>query len=94
MQEKLNQFTRNCVGDLVPIPKGKHVIGTKWVFRKKINEQGDMVIIKSRLVAQGYSQQERIKYTKTFAQVARLESIRLIISFAVNYDIVFISNGC
>jgi hypothetical protein len=87
MQEELNQFTRNDVWDLVPKPKGFNIIGTKWVFRNKLSEQGEVVRNKARLVAQGYSQQEGIDYTETFAPVARLESIRLLISFAVNHDI-------
>ena len=87
MQEELNQFTRNDVWDLVPRPKGFNVIGTRWVFRNKLNEQGEVIRNKARLVAQGYSQQEGIDYTETFAPVARLESIRLLISFAVNRGI-------
>ena len=72
MQQELNQFTRNDVWDLVPKPKGINVIGTKWVFRNKLNEQGKVIRNKARLVAQGYSQQEGINYTETFAPVARL----------------------
>ena len=63
MQEELNQFTRNDVWDLVPKPKGFNIIGTKWVFRNKLNEQGEVFRNKARLVAQGYSQQEGIDYT-------------------------------
>ena len=77
MQEELNQFTRNDVWDLVPKPKGFNIIGTKWVFRNKLSEQGEVVINKARLVAQGYSQQEGIDYTETFAPIDRTESIRL-----------------
>jgi len=57
MQEELNQFNRNDVWDLVPKPRQKIIIGTKWVFRNKLNEQGEVVRNKARLVAQGYSQQ-------------------------------------
>ena len=57
------------------------------MFRNKLNEQGEVIRNKARLVAQGYSQQEGIDYTETFAPVARLESIRLLISFAVNKGI-------
>lgn len=46
----------------MPRPKGTHVIGTKWVFRNKLNEKGEVVRIKARLVAQGYIQQEGIYY--------------------------------
>ena len=87
MEEELNQFTRNDVRDLVQKPKGFNIIGTKWVFRNKLNEQGEVVRNKARLVAQGYSQQEGIDYNETFAPVSRLESIRLLISFAVQFNI-------
>jgi len=72
MQEELNQFQRNDVWDLVPKPSQKNIIGTKWVFRNKLNEQGEVTKNKARLVAQGYNQQEGIDYTETFAPVARL----------------------
>lgn len=55
MQEELNQFQRNVVVDLVPRPSQKNIIRTKWVYKNKLNEQGEMVINKARLVAQGYS---------------------------------------
>lgn len=87
MQDELNQFCRNEVWGLVPRPKGFNIIGTKWVFRNKMNEQGEMVRNKARLVAQGYSQQEGIDYTENFAPVARLESIRMLISFAAQFNI-------
>ncbi|CAJ2642238.1 unnamed protein product [Trifolium pratense] len=87
MQEELNQFQRNDVWTLVPKPSHNNIIGTKWVFRNKLNEQGEVVRNKARLVAQGYSQQEGIDYTETFAPVARLEAIRLLLSYAVNHGI-------
>jgi len=65
----------------------KNIIGTKWVFRNKLNEKGEVVRNKVRLVAQGYSQQEGIDYTETFDPVARLEAIRLLLSYAVNHGI-------
>jgi len=56
-QEELNQFQRYDVWDLVPKLENKNIIGTKWVFRNKLNERGEVVRNKARLVAQGYSQQ-------------------------------------
>jgi hypothetical protein len=88
MQEELNQFQRNDVWDLVPKPQHKNIIGTKWVFRNKLNEQGELTRNKARLVALGYSQQEGIDYTETFAPVARFEAIRLLLSYAVNHGII------
>ena len=66
----------------------KNIIGTKWVFRNKLNEQGEVIRNKAKLVAQGYSQQEDVHYTETFAPVARLEAIRLLLSYAVNHNII------
>jgi len=54
MQEELNQFQRNGAWDLVTKPDHKNIIGTKWVFRNKLNEQGEVVRNKVRLVSQGY----------------------------------------
>jgi len=88
MQEELNQFQRNDVWNLVPKPLQKNIIGTKWVFKNKLNEQGEVTRNKARLVAQGYSQQEGIDYTETFAPVARLEAIRLLLSYAINHGIL------
>ena len=56
--------------------------------RNKLNEQGEVTRNKARLVAQGYSQQEGIDYTETFALVARLEAIRLLLSYAINHGII------
>ena len=86
MKEELDEFAKNDVWDLVPKSKGTHVIGTKWVYRNKLNEKGEVVRNKARLVAQGYSQQECIDYNETFAPVARLESIHFLVSFVVNHS--------
>lgn len=59
-----------------------------------MNEQGEVVRNKARLVAQGYSQQKGMNFFETFAPVARLEAIILLLSYAINHDIIFISNGC
>ncbi|KAK0572825.1 hypothetical protein LWI29_037799 [Acer saccharum] len=82
MQEELNQFERNEVWSLVPRPKDINVIDTKWVFRNKTDESGKIVRNKARLVAQGYTQVEGVDFDETFAPVARLESIRLLLSIA------------
>ncbi|GKB37944.1 retrovirus-related pol polyprotein from transposon TNT 1-94 [Tanacetum coccineum] len=82
MQEELNQFYRNKVWTLVPLPYGKIAIGSKWVFRNKKDEHGITTKNKARLVAQGYSQEEGIDYDETFAPVARMEAIRIFLAFA------------
>jgi len=76
------------VWDLVAKPEHKNIIRTKWVFRNKLNEQGEVIRNKARLVGQGYIQHEGIDYTETFAPVARLEAIRLLLSYVVNHGII------
>ncbi|GKA40741.1 retrovirus-related pol polyprotein from transposon TNT 1-94 [Tanacetum coccineum] len=82
MQEELNQFYRNKVWTLVPLPYRKIAIGYKWVFRNKKDEHGTTTKNKARLVVQGYSQEEGIDYDETFAPVARMEAIRIFLAFA------------
>ncbi|GJW54599.1 retrovirus-related pol polyprotein from transposon TNT 1-94 [Tanacetum coccineum] len=86
MQEELNQFIANDVWDLVPLPKNKLVIGTKWVYMNKLDENGIVSRNKARLVAQGYNQQEGIDYDETYALVARLEYIRILLAIACAND--------
>ena len=82
MQEELNRFQRNNVWELVPAPENKKTIGTKWVYRNKVDESGNVTRNKARLVAQGYNQQEGIDYDETYAPVARLEAIRMLLAYA------------
>ncbi|GJX64724.1 retrovirus-related pol polyprotein from transposon TNT 1-94, partial [Tanacetum coccineum] len=86
MQEELNQFTANDVWELVPNPKYITIIGTKWVFRNKIDENGVVSRNKARLVAQGNNQQEGMDYDETYALIARLESIRILLAYACALD--------
>ncbi|GJU56778.1 retrovirus-related pol polyprotein from transposon TNT 1-94 [Tanacetum coccineum] len=86
MQVELNQFIANDVWELVPQPKNMKIIGTKWVFKNKIYENGIVSRNKARLVAQGYNQQEGIDYDETYALVARLESIRILLAYACALD--------
>ncbi|GJY08634.1 retrovirus-related pol polyprotein from transposon TNT 1-94 [Tanacetum coccineum] len=71
---------------LVPQPKNMTIIGTKWVYRNKLEENGVVSRNKARLVAQGYNQKEGIDYDKTYAPVARLESIRILLAYACALD--------
>nr|GEV86509.1 copia protein [Tanacetum cinerariifolium] len=62
------------------------IIGTKWIFRNKLDENGIISRNKARLVAQGYNQQEGIDYDETYASVARLESISILLAYACALD--------
>ena len=82
MNEEIEQIEKNKTWTLVPKPKDKNVIGTKWVFRNKLNEDGEVSRNKARLVCKGYAQEEGIDYGKTFALVARLEGVRTLLAYA------------
>ncbi|WVZ81265.1 LOW QUALITY PROTEIN: hypothetical protein U9M48_028658, partial [Paspalum notatum var. saurae] len=84
MHEDLENFERNHVWDLVKPPPNYRHIGTKWVFKNKQGENGMVVRNKARLVAQGFYQKEGIDYEETFALVARLEAIRILLAFAAS----------
>ena len=58
------------------------MIGTKWIFKNKSDEHGTVIRNKSRLVAQSYIQVEGIDFDETFAPVARLESVRILLTIA------------
>jgi hypothetical protein len=61
-----------------------NVRGAKWVFKNKQGEDGEIVRNKARLIAQGYSQVEGLDFGETFAPVARLETIRILLAFATS----------
>jgi hypothetical protein len=82
MQEELNNFTRNEICHLVPL-RNQNVVGTKLVFRNKQDEHGVVTRNKALLVAKGYSQVEGLDFDETYAPVARLESIRILLAYAI-----------
>jgi len=59
-----------------------NIIGTKWVFTNKLDEHGFITRNKERLVAKGYNQQEGVDFGKTYALIARLEVVRLLLTYA------------
>jgi hypothetical protein len=84
MHEKLENFERNQVWTLVDPPHDVNVIGTKWVLKNKQGEDGEVVRNKAHLVAQGFRQVEGLDFGETFAPIARLEAIRILLAFAAS----------
>ncbi|GKF03866.1 retrovirus-related pol polyprotein from transposon TNT 1-94 [Tanacetum coccineum] len=87
MQDELNQFERIQVWELVPRPKGKNIIALKWLWKNKCDAENIVVRNKTRLVAKGYKQEEGIDFEELFAPVARLEAVRMFISYAAYKNI-------
>ena len=82
MNEELDQIEKNDTWELVPRPKDKNVIGTKWVFRNKLNEDGQVTRNKARLFCKGYAQFEGIDFEETFSPIARMEAIIMFLAYA------------
>ena len=82
MEEEISSIEKNQTWEIATLPEKHKAIGVKWIFKAKKNARGEIEKYKARLVAKGYSQRAGIDYDEVFAPVARLESIRLIISMA------------
>ncbi|GLJ09794.1 hypothetical protein SUGI_0115970 [Cryptomeria japonica] len=94
MEDELEQIENNNTWALVLWPKDKNVIGTKWVYRNKLNEYGKVIINKTRFVCKGYSKKEGIDYNETFAPVARIEAVRLFFADYKNYKVYQMDVKC
>jgi hypothetical protein len=84
MYEELENFERNQVWTLVDPPRDWNVIGAKWVFKNKQGEDGEIVRNNAHLVAQGFSQVEGLDFGETFALVAHLKTIRILLAFTTS----------
>ena len=82
MNEELQSIENNDTWSLVDLPKGRTAIGSKWVFKTKVNDEGKVTRFKARLVAQGFTQKFGIDYDEVFAPVARPSTFRTLLSVA------------
>ena len=82
MEEEIQQIEKNNTWIIVPRLEDKNVIGTKCVFRNKLDENGEVTRNKAKLVGKGYAQEEGIDYGETFAPVARMEGVRILLAYA------------
>ena len=83
MESEMRSIEENDVWELVELPEGKRLVGSKWVFKRKIGADGVVDRYKARLVAQGFSQRSGVDYDETFCPVVRFESLRTLIATAV-----------
>nr|GEY06014.1 hypothetical protein [Tanacetum cinerariifolium] len=88
MQEEIHEFKHLDVWVLVPAPNNILMIPLKWIFKIKLDEYGEVLKNKARLVTKGYRQEAGIDFEKSFAPVARLEAIRLFIANAASQNMI------
>lgn len=85
IDEELFSLKKNNTWSLVKLPLGRRAIASKWVFKKKVNHNGT-IRHKARLVIKGCQQRAGIDYEETFAPVAMLKTIRILLALAAFYD--------
>ena len=85
MSAEIEAIERKQTWELTVLPKGVKPIGAKWVFKTKLNKDGDVEKFKGRLVAKGYAQRHGIDYTEVFAPMTRLDTIRVILAMAAQF---------
>ena len=76
MKEELDQIERKETWELVPRPKEKNIIGTKWDFKNKFNQDGQVIRNKERLLCKG------IDFEETYAPLARIEAIIMFLALS------------
>ncbi|GJZ32377.1 retrotransposon protein, putative, ty1-copia subclass [Tanacetum coccineum] len=86
MTAEMQSMIDNMVWVLIDLPPNCKTVGSKWIFKKKIDMDGIVHTYKARLVAKGYTQLYRVDYEEMFSPIADIRAIRILIAIAMFYD--------
>ncbi|GKE70821.1 retrovirus-related pol polyprotein from transposon TNT 1-94 [Tanacetum coccineum] len=88
MQDQIHEFESLKVWELVPCPDSVFLIKLKWIYKAKTDESGGVLKNKTRLVAQGFRQEEGIDFEESFALIARIKAIRIFVAYAAHKNMI------
>lgn len=94
MEEEIHAIEKNDAWELTTLPSGQKAISVKWVYKIKRTIDGEIERYKARLVAKGYKQQYCMDYEEVFAPVARLDTVRMLISLAAHHSWKYMPTRC
>ena len=86
MQSEMDSLHKNETWTLVTLPKGKHALPCKWVYKMKITPGDEKPKYKARLVAKGFKQQQGIDFEQIFSPIVKMTSLRCVLALATKED--------